>query len=240
MKNQPRTILLIATAIAVALTLGKSIIAPEVQSFQVADYTFPESLPLPQWKFSFSKPVNPNLVRSPASISGKFMAGKHYRYRQNERYLEIEMRYLVDTNGDLKSFITSQTGELSPGLRQDSEGGFYSLYADEDKAYLNACINPHGVSTVTSDQFNRNLTIHNTRIENILPWLLGQAEFRDKRCLWAHLSLPLDRDVSLDETYRRLETVWSDWYGWWRSHFPQARSSVSLSYSSFRDRATTS
>ena len=221
MINKSRTVLLAATATAIALTLGKSIIYPEVKSPQIANYRFPESIALSQWKFSFSKPVNPNLVQYPAYISGKFISGKHYRYRQNERYLEIEMRYLVNTDGDLKSFITHQTGKLSPVLKQDPERGFYSIYTVKDQAYLSACINPRGGSTVTSDRFKRNRLIYDTRINRVFPWLLGQAEFQDKRCLWAHLSMPLERNTSIDETYPILETVWFDWYDWWRSHFPE-------------------
>lgn len=219
MNDRSRTILLATTAIATAFTLVTSILRPEAKLPQIEDYTFPESVTLSQWKQSFSKPVNPHLVRSPAYISGDFIAGKHYRYRQDEKFLDIEMRYFANTNGDLKSFITSQTGELSSVLK-DSEKGFYSLYIHKDKAYLSACINPHGGSTVTSDRFHRNLMIHDTRLGQIVPWLLGQAEFRDKRCLWAHLSTPLDRD-SVDEIYLTLETVWFDWHDWWRSHYPQ-------------------
>jgi len=220
MKNKHRTIFLGITAMATAFTLGKSFLYSEIKRPIVKNYTFPESITLSQWELSTSKPVNPSLVKSPANISGYFIAEKYYLYHQSQTPLKIEMRYLTNTNGDLKSFITSQTGELSSVLKQDSRSGFYSLYTHEDKLYLNACINPHGSSTVTSDQFNRNLMIHNTRPEKILPWLLGIAEFRDKRCLWAHLSIPLESNITVEETYQTLETVWFDWYSWWKSHYP--------------------
>lgn len=64
--------------------------------------------------------------------------------------------------------------------------------------------------------------VHDTRLNNILPWLLGRSEFRDKRCLWTHLSMPLDRNISNEETYKTLETVWFDWHDWWRSHYPES------------------
>lgn len=223
MRNKSRTALLGITAIAIAFTLGKSVISPRLQSPQIADYTFPESIALSEWELLLSKPVNPDGIPNAASISGKFIAGKHYRYRQNEKYLDldIEMRYLVNTDGDVKIFILSHTGELSPGLRQDGKGGFYSLYSHEGKAYLHACINPRGGSTITSDHFKRNRMLNDTPIERILPWLLGQAELHDKRCLWAILSIPLDLDSSVEETYRTLETVWFDWHDWWRANFPR-------------------
>ena len=219
MNNRPRTILLATTAIATAFTLVVSLVRTEARTLQIKNYTFPESPTLSEWKLSFTQPVKPHLVKPSEYISGDSIAGKHYRYRRDDKLLDIEMRYFANTNGDLKSFITSQTGELSSVLKKN-EAGFYSLYTDRDKAYLSACINPHGISTVTSDRFNRNLMMHDTRLSNILPWLLGRSEFRDKRCLWAHLSMPLDGNIS-DEDYKTLETVWLDWHDWWRSHYPE-------------------
>ena len=218
MNDRPRTILLATTAIATAFTLITSFVRTEASS-PIQDYTFPESVTLSEWKLSFTQPAKPHSIDSSEYITGDFIAGKQYRYRRDEKLLDIEMRYFANTNGDLKSFITNQTGELSSVLKK-SEAGFYSLYADGNKAYLSACINPHGISTVTSDRFNRNLMIHDTRLENILPWLLGRSEFRDKRCLWAHLSMPLNGNIA-DENYKTLETVWFDWHDWWRSHYPE-------------------
>ena len=222
MKQKPRTVLLITIAIATAFTLGKSFIQSEKRTSQISKHSFPESITLSQWDLLFTKSVNPNLVKSPAYISGQFISGKHYRYRKKERYLEIEMRYLVDTDGDLKSFITSQTGELATALKQDSNGGFYSIYIDNEKAHLSSCINPRGDSTVTSDRFKRNRMIYDIRISRVFPWLLGKAELQDNRCLWAHISTPLDRRTSVEDTYQILETVWFDWYAYWRSHFPES------------------
>ena len=213
-----QTILLGITTVAVTFTLGKSIINPEVTSARFTDYKFPESIALSQWESSSSKPVESYLT---PSISGKFISGKHYRYRQNEKSLEIEMRYIVDTNGDLKTFITNRTGELSPGLRSDGADGFYSVYVDGDKVNLSACINPSGGSTVTDDGFRRNRMLYDNHLKQIVPWLLGKRELRDKRCLWTHLSMALDRDVSIEENYRVLETVWFDWYDLWKSHYPK-------------------
>ena len=223
MNHKARTIVLATTAIATAFTLAKSVVDPRTVS-AIDNYTFPKSVELPQWQLSISKPVDANLVKPPAYILGEFVAGKHYRYLQSGKSLDIEMRYFANTNGDLKSFITSQTGELSSVLKRDQDIGFYSVYTHEDKAYLSACINPYGNSTVTSDGFNRNLMTYDTRIGSILPWLLGQADFRDKRCLWAHLSTSFNNDVGVDETYKTLETAWRDWYQYWRSHYPNSRS----------------
>ena len=62
---------------------------------------------------------------------------------------------------------------------------------------------------------------YDTRISNVIPWLLGQAEFRDKRCLWAHLSMPLEQSIPVQDTYSNLETVWYEWYEYWQTNYPQ-------------------
>ena len=216
--DKSQTLFLTIMAIAITYTGGKSFVYSEAKSLQVADYQFPESIALSRWNFSSSKSINSNLTHS---LLGEFVSGKHYRYQQNGKYLEINMRYVVDTNGDLKSFISNRTGDLSPSLREDGAGGFYSVYVDSNKANLTACINPSGGSTVTDDRFRRNRMLHDNHLERIVPWLRGQTELQDKRCLWAHLSIPLDRN-SLEEHYRILESVWFDWYEYWLLNYPEA------------------
>ncbi|MEL7079352.1 MAG: cyanoexosortase A system-associated protein [Cyanobacteria bacterium J06648_1] len=217
---KPRNVLLEIMAIATTFTLGKSIANPDIASPAVANYSFPESVHLSQWQLAKSSEIHPHSPQPKAYISGDFVAGRHYRYRGNQQSLDIEMRYFANTDGNLKDFVTSQTGELSTALKQ-SRRGVYSLYSYENRAYLSTCINPHGNSTITSDEFKRNLMVHDTRIDSVLPWLLGKAEFRDKRCLWAHLSMPLDRNILTQDTYSDLETAWSNWYDYWQSNYPQ-------------------
>lgn len=217
-----RILILVVTAIATTFTLGKSILNSTPQTAEVADFTFPESVPLPQGKFIASSAVTANLERSPTHIAEEFMAGKQYRYLHHNKLINIEMRYLNNTNGDLKKLITQHGGEVFPTLRQNQERGFYSLFNRDGKAYLSACINPRGDSTMTGDQFHRNRLIYDARLERVIPWLLGKAQLQDRRCLWAHLSMPLKDDATAEETYRTLEIVWYDWYDWWRSHYPDS------------------
>lgn len=221
MNSKYRTLLLAVTAIATAFTFGKSIVNPTTISPVDLNYTFTDAVSLSQWQLATRKPLTPHQNQPAEYITGNFITGKNYSYQKQQQTLEIEMRYFADTNGNLKDFITSQTGELSTVLRGDSDRGSYSIYTHENKAYLNACINPRGKSTVTSDEFNRNLMAYDTRLSNIVPWLLGKAEFRDKRCLWANLSIHLDNNISVDDTYNNLEIAWFDWYDYWQANYPQ-------------------
>ena len=221
MNSKYRTLLLAVTAIATAFTLGKSIANPDTISPVNRNYTFIDPASLSQWQLADTKPLTVHQNKPKEYITGDFIAGKNYRYQKDGQSLDIEMRYFADTNGNLKDFITSQTGELSSALKEDGDRGSYSIYTHENKAYLNACINPRGKSTVTSDEFNRNLMAYDTRLSNIVPWLLSRAEFRDKRCLWTNLSMHLDNNISVDDTYNDLETAWFDWYDYWQANYPQ-------------------
>jgi len=221
MNSKSRTLLLAVTTIATAFTLGKSILNPETISPVNQNYTLTDAVGLSQWQLATTKSIADHQNQPAEYITGNFITGKNYSYRKQQQTLDIDMRYFADTNGNLKDFITSQTGELSTVLRENGDRGSYSIYTNDDKAYLSACINPHGQSTVTSDQFNRNLMTYDTRISNIVPWLLGRAEFRDKRCLWANLSIHLDNSISVDDAYNHLETAWLSWYDYWQANYPQ-------------------
>ena len=219
--HKSRTALLAAISIGIVFVAHKFLFDPVAQTPHIADFTFPEVVPLSPLQLLASDSVNPYLVKPPAYISGEFVSGKRYRYLHNDRVaIDIEMRYLTNTNGDLKSFIDNPAGTLLPTLQYHRRRGLYSLFARQGKAYLSACINPRGGSTVTDNQFNRNRTIYDVSIEGIVLWLLGHAELQDRRCLWAHLSVPLNDNFSIELAYQTLETVWFSWYDWWSVRFP--------------------
>ncbi|MGK7876348.1 MAG: cyanoexosortase A system-associated protein [Xenococcaceae cyanobacterium] len=203
----------------VLFVLGKSILYPPVKDSTVTPFVFPTTVPLPQWQLVKTGSVNSQLVKPPAYISGKYVSGKYYRYIQNNLSLDIEMRYLVNTNGNLKSFIKSYTGQLFHVLHEQKGVGFYSMFVYQGQAYLSACINPRGYSTVTTDQFRRNSLLYDVRLARIASWLISQAEIVDNRCLWAHFSMPLNNS-SKESAYETIETAWFDWYQWWSLRFP--------------------
>jgi cyanosortase A-associated protein len=41
-------------------------------------------------------------------------------------------------------------------------------------------------------QFLKNQVTYDLQIGRLMPWLLGEETLRDRRCLWAHLSTPLN------------------------------------------------
>lgn len=204
--------------------LGKTTLAPVTSNRTASSFIFPIAVPLPQWQLSSSRTLADSITKGPKSLSGK-----HYQYIQKDLTLDIEMRYMVKTHGNVKSFIEKyyslplSSGQLRMVLRQHEGIGSHHLFTYQQRAYLSTCINSSGGSTVSASQFNRNRLVYDLRLSRLFPWLLGQGFVRDRRCLWTHLSIPL-KNSSPEEEYRILETVWESWYQWWSPRFPEPES----------------
>ena len=214
-----RISLLATTFGGVLFVLGKSILYPSLSDRIQPSLVFPAAVSLPEWQPLASRPLVDQIAES-----SEYISGRHYRYIQNGFPLDIEMRYLVKTDGNIRLYINKYTNIPSspdqplPILRQQDRIGFYSLFVYQKRAYLSACINPRGGSTVTDYQFRRNRYIYDVRLSRFLPWLLGEADLRDVRCLWAHLSVPLNNS-SPEKAYQVLEKTWISWYNLWSPRF---------------------
>lgn len=218
-------ILLLATTCGGALfVLGKSIFH-SVRG--VPTFVLPVTVPLPAWQ-----PLTSSPLVDKTTEDSNFLSGRHYRYIQNGVPLDIEMhylvnlvnietRYLVNTNGDIPAIIKNYSSPSSsrPSLiiRQRKGIGFYSLFSERGRAHLSACINTYGVSTATSEQFWQSPSTYDLLSNHLLPWLSVQENLRlgDGRCLWANLSVPLTSS-SPEEAYLSLEKTWVPWHKWWR------------------------
>ncbi len=204
-----RIALLTVILSSVFLVFGRISLAPTASNSKITPFVFPTTVPLPGWQPIGSRPMSDSFAR-------------HYQYIQNDLPLNIEMRYLVNTGGNVRYLVNYYSSiPLSSGQssRFHKGIGFYILFAHQQRAYLSSCINSRGGSTVTASQFMQNRYIYDMRFERLLPWLLGQGSVVDKRCLWAHLSIPLNS--APEDAYRVLETAWFSWYQWWHPRFPK-------------------
>jgi cyanosortase A-associated protein len=214
-----RVFLLVAIFGSVLMVVGKSIFPSSSTPLETAstEFTFPPSIPLTDWQELESNPLNPN----PAI---NLMAARQYQYQQNNRVLDIEMRYITNSNGDIKTLMERQLNSATvsrPFTLYHQEGvGFYAMAATSERAYLSSCINPRGNSTVTAEQFRDNRNTYDLHVSRLVPWLLGQEELRDFRCLVTLLSIPLE-GTSSAQVYPILENAWVSWYAWWQPRFPQ-------------------
>lgn len=215
--------LLAITCVSVVCLVGKAVISPIKTSRELAPFTFPPAVPLPEWQLVQSKPLAHQVTRK-AARKIDFLAGRSYQYTQNSLPLDVEMRYIVYPDGDIKHLIRSYTPFDIPNARlqqrQQAGVGFYGLFTHQGQAYLSACITPHGSSTVTHKQFVQNQIDHSVQFEQLLPVLLGRESSLDKRCLWAHLSTP-SKSSSPESAYQTLERAWVSWHQWWKLNFPK-------------------
>ena len=230
-KQRLRTSVLCITCFWVFVAFGKLILFPSAaRQFAPAAFEFPTAVPLSGWQLSAARPLEhePNNQKARQNL----LSSKLYRYEpntseQNASPLQIEMRYTVDTSGNVLGFLRNYTSvslaSVQPSLRDERhrEGmGYYLVFVDQQRAYLTSCINPRGESTVTLPQFRHNRYTYDMRADRIFDWLLSAEGIRDDRCLWVNMSTPLEKNLP-QAAYSRLENAWSSWYHWWQPRFPQ-------------------
>jgi cyanoexosortase A len=183
----------------------------------------PDKLTVNSWQQVTVKPVveqkkdTQNPVKSAVVLSGK-----DYSYLKSDRQLQLQMQYVANTRGESNPFLE----KLSENLIKTSQKqpkyikgvGYYTLYSDSEQAYLTACINPRGGSTVTSAQFMQNRYKYDVTWSRILPWVFGKEVLRDDRCIWTQLSVPL-QGIAASNIYPVLESIWNENYIAWQSLF---------------------
>lgn len=223
--QQLRGFFLVVTFSGVISVLGKIILYPTStaqQAVRPAPFVFPPDVSLPGWQPLASRPLT-----SDSTKSQKFISGQLYQYEQNGRSLDIEMRYTIETSGNVMGFVGNYTAIPSSAIQPSSRidrykksVGYYILFTHEKRAYLTSCINPRGDSTVTLPQFQHNRYTYDIQPDRVFRWLFRQENIRDLRCLWVHSSIPLD-GTSPENAYPILEKAWVSWYQWWQPRFPK-------------------
>lgn len=216
-----RWLILMATFGAVTLVAGRVVLFPAQSRAIEPNFTFPNQVPMADWQ------VDTEASLPLAESMPSYVLGHRYQYSQSghsqlNQQVVIEMRYLIRPNAELMELInkhldTEKTVERDAiAIKQSSDLGSYLLYSDQGRAYLSACINPYGTSTVTDQEFKYNRNFYDIR-HRLWPWLTGE-NLKDERCLWAHLSTSLESDP--EAAQQVLEQVWPDWYKWWQAEFP--------------------
>jgi cyanosortase A-associated protein len=190
---------------------------------EVKSFSFPDRVSLNSWQLVKTETLPLENFKT-LTEDDRIASAKHYSYLKNGVPLEIEMLYLVGTKGNLPELIKKQTGISQEVIDNADLGeirgiGSYILYSDRDRAYLSACINSRGNTTVTAQQFSHNRYTQDFKYNLVLPWLQGKDSIRDLRCLWVKLSIPRE-ESSQPEAYQSLTKAWIDWYHWWQPRFP--------------------
>ena len=246
-----RTLWLAIACIALATVTARTALRPTAQQPNYKAFAFPNTVPLGHWQPVFTSTPNsvedrllskdrlfedrlfedllPTDLSSSATFSGNIAAHRQYQYQKSsqqsaDQYLAVDIRYLVNTNGNLKGLIAE---EIKPSLmskqqieQQTSTQKGYSLISHEGFAYLNTCQNSRGAATLSTEQFSRNRLIYDLRPSRLLPWLQGKDTLPDQRCLWTQITVPLANYDSEADAYKAIETAWVEWSHWWQPNFP--------------------
>lgn len=218
----PLLIVLFAGAV---LITSKSVLIPMQGNEQFTPYAFPGKVPLEGWQLQRNQILRRQPIKGEKPYDDA-LAGMSYTYVKNNTPLNIEVRYVVATLGDVPSLIRNyapvEIKQLHKQIDQQylSAIGYTGRFTHQGRAYLSTCINPHGGSTFSGRQFIQNRSLYDLRPNRWLPLLLGQESLRDRRCLWVHMSVPLN-DRSPDQAYQVLEAAWMPWFQWWSPRFPK-------------------
>lgn len=197
---------------------------------KTSENILPSSVPIEGWQFLNSEPINlsqESKQKANEEKTGEFKVGRRYHYQQGNLALQADQIYTQsDGNVSRYLFVRSpiRTANANMKVKFQPGVGHYGLVAHNGKAYLSACVNPRGTSTVTESQFTQNRYANDLQISRIFPWLLGQESLIDYRCLWTLMSVPFkDESGSFtpdEKTAQSLETAWFSWHQWWQAHFP--------------------
>jgi cyanosortase A-associated protein len=224
-KDKIRISLLAITYLGVLGTIGTLILDANAASRQVSNFAFPQNVLLKDGQILDSQLLTDTVVQKPKQYDAA-IAGRRYQYRYDDIPLDIEMRYIIGTLGNVEQFIKTNTtinvssGKMFQTIRYQEGIGYYGLFIYQNQAYLSSCINPQGNSTVNTKQFFNNRHIYDIRFNRLLPWLLGEQSLLDRRCMWAHLSIPMN-NLDKQTAYKVLEKAWFSCYSWWSPHFPK-------------------
>ena len=215
------TIIISFLSIIVATTY--SVIIPQAGRRSPTKFVFPSEISLPGWNLIASHSNEPEILTT--NEVGKLMrSGKKYKFRHQNRNLDIDVYYLINTRGNieflLKNHFNIDEQILNKIQIKQTNQNYYSIFTSQDRTYLSACLNPFGYSTFTQKQFSRNLNSRSLSLRLVGNWLLGKDSIRDRRCLWTVMSLS-NQNQNPQDLSKTLERTWKDYHKWWQNRFPE-------------------
>ena len=232
--NKWRNYYLGLVAIGTTLATIYTLLVPAAGNRDLADLNLPQQIELGSGKlvatpnysgsFDFSQPQPSRSEITEEEREREIIkTDLKYQYFQSNSKIDLELGYLVNTRGDVDSYLQQYTDISSKAIENKKivhidTVGYHALFQDRDRAYLSSCISPRSPSNVTQQQFSSYRYQNDLNLQIGWQWLQGKASIRDRRCLWVHLSTPLNLDSQT--AYKTLETAWREIYSWLLPNFP--------------------
>lgn len=222
--TQYRQFLLGGLCLGITLTLGNLLIDPMAGQRQYAAVTLPPVLLLANSQLIQSQSIQ---IRQTNQTSqpryDQILSGQQYYYSRDDRQLDLTLRDIVNTEGDITKFIHADLNGETPSAVEDIQTplGFYRRFKHQDRIYLVSCLHADGYSTVTSSQFRDRLYRQLGQIGHLSHWTMGQTSLLEKRCLWVQLTASTQQSSSINTTVateRLLDQQWQAVALWWASH----------------------
>jgi cyanosortase A-associated protein len=230
--NKIRLPLLAVICTSIVLTLGASVLNLKVGDRQFA---LSENPSLDDWQLANTEAIStkPQIAAGEEPPSESVTIARRYQYTQGDRSLNVEMRYIPISYGQIVALIPAYTAigsrefisDTAADLQESNQSiGAYNLFTYQNKAYLSACITPQGQTTADQVTFLANLKATQSLKANLLPWALGKKPLRDRRCLWTHMYMDLggSQNISEQQAYETLEASLGNLSQWWRSQLQQS------------------
>jgi cyanosortase A-associated protein len=213
---QLRIFLIGFTCVSVFFVLAAINLSTTLNKGPITGYSFPQRITLPEWQFTKSNEL-PQKANENLSGANAIISGKRYQLIQNDVPLIVEVRLVLNTDGNIQRLV--ERSRVSPisiddssSMIREKEGvGIYGLSIDEGQAYLDTCLNTRGKSTFTREQFMANQTNYIMQPGRLIALLWGQERLNDHRCLWIRLALPISK-VQPKAAYPILEKAWLSLY----------------------------
>ncbi|ELS01846.1 hypothetical protein Xen7305DRAFT_00015530 [Xenococcus sp. PCC 7305] len=216
-------------SIGFALVTVYAIANPHVGNRRVADFVFPEEIPLTNWQALSSESLA--ITAQPDENGEVIKAAKRYFYQQDDLNLVLEIRYLVGTRGNIPGLLPEYL-EFDPAImttqkvKKISQVGSYLLVQENTSDqqlgninHLSSCLTSLGYSIAEQKEFSLLLNQVQLTPELFWDWLWGQDSLRDRRCLWIHLSLTNHKNKS--DSNGDLQQVWLELHRWGKLNFPK-------------------
>jgi cyanosortase A-associated protein len=215
-------------------------------SQRLANFQFPESIPLPGWQFVRSEPLSTEEMAFFLKLEAEepiadllqkveqaqlqqegsniLMSGRRYSLWRDSSGAEMTLTYVLNSDATFPNFgnngLSQSTYELAmQNVRQTDANVPYLVVNDVNKTHLISCLTEGGKGVTTRSSMPRANRIRDrlSTPQGIYKWMTGQSFLHDRRCVWVHLS---EDAVGSPGEKNRLVEVWQGLQNYWSNNFP--------------------